>query len=68
MTSDSSQSANIDHTTGHFAGVRGNQIFFQEWAPKDPPRGVILIVHGYAEHSGRYAALATDLVNAGFVR
>ena len=67
MTSDSSQSANIEHTSGNFAGVRGNQIFFQEWAPKNAPaRGVILIVHGYAEHSGRYSALATDLVEAGF--
>ena len=60
MTSDSSQSANIEHTSGNFAGVRGNQIFFQEWAPKTAPaRGVIRIVHGYAEHSGRYSALAT---------
>jgi len=34
--------------------------------PSEKPRAVIAIVHGLGEHSGRYAALASDLVNARF--
>ena len=30
------------------------------------PRGLVAIVHGLGEHSGRYAALASDLVGARF--
>src|SRR5437867_3523408 len=30
------------------------------------PRAVIAILHGIGEHSGRYAALASDLVHAGY--
>src|SRR5512134_1669116 len=30
------------------------------------PRGLVAVVHGLGEHSGRYAALASDLVAARF--
>jgi alpha-beta hydrolase superfamily lysophospholipase len=32
----------------------------------DRPRAVIALVHGLGEHTGRYAALAGDLVRAGY--
>jgi acylglycerol lipase len=32
----------------------------------DSPRAVIAIIHGIGEHSGRYAAVASDLVGARF--
>ena len=32
----------------------------------DHPRALIALVHGLGEHSGRYAALASDLVAAGY--
>ena len=34
--------------------------------PREGARALIAIVHGIGEHSGRYAALASDLVQAGF--
>ena len=34
--------------------------------PCESPRALIAIVHGLGEHSGRYAALASDLVQARF--
>jgi alpha-beta hydrolase superfamily lysophospholipase len=34
--------------------------------PHEKPRAVIAIVHGLGEYAGRYAALASDLVNARF--
>jgi acylglycerol lipase len=38
----------------------------QSWTPPASPRAAILIVHGLAEHSGRYAATAAVLAGAGF--
>src|SRR4030081_3132190 len=38
----------------------------QSWLPPSPPRAAIFIVHGLAEHSGRYAATAAVLAAAGF--
>jgi alpha-beta hydrolase superfamily lysophospholipase len=34
--------------------------------PHENPRAVVAIVHGLGEYAGRYAALASDLVNARF--
>ncbi len=34
--------------------------------PSDSPRALIAVVHGLGEHTGRYAALASDLVQRGF--
>ena len=39
---------------GFFTGIRGADIYYQCWLPEDKPRAVLLIVHGLAEHSGRY--------------
>src|SRR5262249_41080239 len=33
---------------------------------RQPPRASVLIVHGYAEHGGRYADVARRLAGAGF--
>lgn len=42
------------HETGQLPGARGVQLTFEDWRPDGPPRGVIVLVHGYAEHIGRY--------------
>ena len=34
--------------------------------PKASPRAHVLVVHGFAEHRGRYAVLAAELAAAGF--
>lgn len=58
----------VDHSTGNFVGKYGTKIFYQQWAPKTGDvRGVILIVHGIAEHSGRYTELASRFVRQGYV-
>ncbi|WP_203568366.1 alpha/beta hydrolase [Aestuariimicrobium ganziense] len=36
------------------------------WLPEAEPRAVLVISHGMAEHTERYAPLAADLVKAGF--
>ncbi|MBL1074396.1 lysophospholipase [Nocardia sp. 2] len=50
--------------TGEFQGA-GGRIYWQAWLPEAGPRAVAVIVHGYAEHSGRYAHVAQRLTEAG---
>jgi alpha-beta hydrolase superfamily lysophospholipase len=47
-----------------FAGVRGD-VFVRTWAPEGPARAVAVIVHGYAEHGGRYAHVAEAFAARG---
>ena len=47
-----------------FPGREGT-VFYRAWEPAIPPHRVVVIVHGYAEHSGRYAHVAEILVAAG---
>ncbi|MFJ4651503.1 lysophospholipase [Nocardia sp. NPDC088792] len=51
--------------TGEFQGA-GGRVFWQDWLPDGEPRALAVIVHGYAEHSGRYAHVARRLNEAGF--
>ena len=48
-----------------FTGARGLRIHARTWLPADPPTGVVVIAHGFAEHGGRYAAVAARLVADG---
>lgn len=55
------------HETGTFEGLGGVEIFTQNWLPEgNPSRAAVLIAHGYAEHSGRYAHVAAYLVERGY--
>ena len=38
----------------------------RRWLPEGPPRAVVQIAHGLAEHSARYARLAAALNRAGY--
>lgn len=43
-----------------------HQIRARLWLPQQPPRGVVQIVHGVAEHMGRYEDTARYLTEHGF--
>lgn len=43
----------------------GAKLFIRRWIPQKGPRAVIQIVHGMAEHSGRYAWTAQKLCEIG---
>ena len=50
-----------------FDSSGGRHIFEQWWRPDDgQPRGVVAICHGFAEHSGRYSAVAEYLNERGY--
>jgi alpha-beta hydrolase superfamily lysophospholipase len=44
----------------------GRLLFGQSWRPASPPRAAVLVVHGLAEHIGRYGLTAAALNDAGF--
>src|ERR1051326_6032891 len=44
----------------------GMELFVYRWLPAGLPRAVVQIVHGLAEHAGRYARLAQALNAAGY--
>lgn len=55
------------HRTGEFTGVRGLPIFYQSWLPAEGvKRGVVVLVHGLGEHSGRYRNLVECLLPEGY--
>lgn len=41
-------------------------LFVNRWYAAQPPKAVLMVAHGMAEHSGRYGRLAEALVAAGF--
>jgi lysophospholipase len=54
------------HSEGTFSASDGLTIFHQAWLPDGDPKAVILLFHGLAEHSGRYAHVAATFVDAGY--
>lgn len=43
----------------------GARLVWKAWLPEAPPRAVIVLAHGYAEHFGRYEAFAATCNAAG---
>ena len=51
---------------GRFKGAKNLSIYWQAWFPAGRPRALVVIAHGVAEHSGRYARLGKLLVDQGY--
>jgi lysophospholipase len=54
------------HRDGTLDASDGLRLYHQAWLPDGEPVGVVLVVHGLGEHSGRYVHVAEALVAAGF--
>lgn len=52
----------VSQEEGRLAG----DVYYRHWQPTASPRGVILLVHGMGEHSGRYQGFADFLCPRGF--
>jgi alpha-beta hydrolase superfamily lysophospholipase len=48
-----------------FQGYGSYKIFFRSWRPREKPRAVVVIVHGFNSHSGQYLWVAEQLVSNG---
>ncbi|KAG6388000.1 hypothetical protein SASPL_153197 [Salvia splendens] len=54
-------------TTSLFFGVKWNALFCRSWLPVSGElRGILIIIHGLNEHSGRYTNFAKQLVSYKF--
>jgi alpha-beta hydrolase superfamily lysophospholipase len=51
---------------GTFEGADGLTLFERAWLPEGEARAVVVIVHGYAEHSGRYEHVGKALTARGY--
>ena len=49
-----------------FAGSEG-AVHYERWAPDDPPRHIVIIVHGYADYAARYGHVADALTARGSI-
>jgi len=49
-----------------FTGAGGVRIFATSWQPEGTARDHVVLTHGYAEHLGRYHAVAEFLTAAGY--
>jgi len=52
----------MQHKEGFFKGLNDFKIYYQSWLPDKKPEAVLLIAHGYAEHSGRYGNVVNYFV------
>lgn len=60
------QLSGVSATEETLAGQGGVDIFLRSWRPDGPATAIIVICHGFNAHSGQYAWVAGQLVNAGF--
>lgn len=56
----------MQHQESTFKGSEGLALYYQAWLPDTPAIGVLVIVHGHGEHSGRYPHVVDHLVPHGF--
>ena len=54
------------HSEGTFVTPDNLTIYHQAWRPDGDPKAVIMLLHGLAEHSGRYAHVAQTLNDASY--
>jgi alpha-beta hydrolase superfamily lysophospholipase len=48
------------------SSYNGLKLYFQYWQTNQSPKGIVCLVHGLGEHSGRYAHWAVLLNQAGY--
>ena len=56
----------MQHQEGTFKGIRDATIYYQSWLPEGETKAILLIVHGLAEHSGRYMNVVNHFVPLGY--
>lgn len=49
----------------HFTVPSGPRLYYEWWMPKKP-RAILVVVHGWSEHVGRYGPLVRHFVECGY--
>ncbi len=55
----------IEYDDHFFSARDGIRLFFRSWS-QTPSKGIVALVHGFAEHSGRYESIANGLCRRGW--
>ncbi|KAA0943865.1 MULTISPECIES: alpha/beta hydrolase [unclassified Pseudomonas] len=56
----------MNHTTFWLTANDRSRLYVNQWLPDGPPKALIMLAHGMAEHGGRYTRLAQELCDAGY--
>jgi alpha-beta hydrolase superfamily lysophospholipase len=56
----------MKHREGNFTGYQDFNIYYQCWLPEGDEKAVLLIAHGFAEHSGRYGNVVNHFIPRGY--
>jgi len=56
----------MEHSESTFEGYQGLPLYYQKWQA-DEPKAVLVIVHGFGEHSGRYKNVVNKVIQQSFV-
>jgi len=56
----------MKHHEAYFKGHQDFNIYYQYWLPEGRPKAILLVAHGYAEHSSRYLNVVNHFVPKGF--
>lgn len=56
----------MKHVEADFLNRKGNYLYYQNWIPNGKSKAVLLIVHGLAEHSGRYKNVIEFFIPRGY--
>ncbi|MCF5169150.1 alpha/beta hydrolase [Pseudomonas canadensis] len=56
----------MNHSTFWLAANDRSRLYVNQWMPDGPAKAVVMLSHGMAEHSARYARLAEALCGAGY--
>jgi len=57
----------MKHTEGTFKGCKDLNLSYQAWLPNKDPKAVLVLIHGLAEHIGRYKNVVNYFVPRGYV-
>jgi alpha-beta hydrolase superfamily lysophospholipase len=52
----------MQYKEDQFTCADGDQLFFRNWIPPEAPLAVLIIIHGFSDHSGRYQSIVVNLV------
>ena len=56
----------MPHEASRFHSRDGLELYENRWLPEGDPAAVVVLVHGFMEHSGRYAEVAGALNRQGY--
>jgi acylglycerol lipase len=56
----------MKHQEDYFKGYQDFNIYYQYWLPESQLKAIMLIAHGFAEHSGRYGNVVNYFVPRGY--